>query len=100
MHVLPWSRSTSLGHLRVTRSRVAPVTSSMVSTIADSTRNADLEVSEDWENSTYAETEETEASDPEDPESLYGADYVSSGDIKQLQDIDGVAAAIAAAALR
>ncbi|WP_423125849.1 FtsX-like permease family protein [Kocuria palustris] len=63
---------------------------SMVSTIADSTRNADLVVSEDWENSTYAETEETEGSDPEDPESLYGADYVSSGDIKQLQDIDGV----------
>lgn len=63
---------------------------SMVSTIADSTRNADLVVSEDWENSTYAENEETEASDPEDPESLYGADYVSSGDIKQLQDINGV----------
>ena len=34
MHVLLWSRSTSLGHLRVTRSRVAPVTSSMVSAIA------------------------------------------------------------------
>ena len=63
---------------------------SMVSTIADSTRNADLVVSEDWENSTSAETEETEASDPEDSESLYGADYVSSGDINQLQDIDGV----------
>lgn len=63
---------------------------SMVSTISDSTRNADLVVSQDWENSTYAEAEETEASDPGDPESLYGADYVSSGDIKQLQDIDGV----------
>lgn len=63
---------------------------SMVSTIADSTRNADLVVSEDWENSTYAETEETEASDPENPESVYGQDYVSIEDLKQLQDIDGV----------
>ena len=63
---------------------------SMVSTIADSTRNADLVVSEDWENSTYAETEETEATDPDDPETVYGADYVTTGDMNDLQDIDGV----------
>ncbi|MCY1683061.1 ABC transporter permease [Kocuria sp. SL71] len=63
---------------------------SMVSTIADSTRNAALVVSEDWENSTYAETEETEATDPDDPETVYGADYVTTGDMNDLQDIDGV----------
>lgn len=66
------------------------MTHSMVSTVADSTRNADLVVSEDWENSTYAETEETEATDPEDPETVYGADYVTTGDMNDLQDIDGV----------
>ncbi|WP_144793055.1 FtsX-like permease family protein [Kocuria palustris] len=85
------------------------MTHSMVSTVSDTTRNADLVVSEDWE-AQSAEVESAEAEsaegdpgqgapagsgvpDPSDPATLYGEDYLSVGEAQSLQDVDGVASA-------
>lgn len=68
------------------------MTSSLVSTVSDTTRNADLVVTEDWSNSsgTIEETESDQATDPTDPSSVYGADSLSVGSMEALEDIDGV----------
>lgn len=73
---------------------------SLVSTLADATRNADLVITQDFSGESAPEEGGGEAgdddagateTDPDAPQSPFGADYVSTADLESLSELDGVA---------